>query len=79
MQVLQAVTAEEGQQDVACWRWNRQGSFTVKLFYETLEGRPLVGNSLQNIWAIKAPMRVMVFTWLMLQNRILTVDNLMRR
>lgn len=57
----------------------KEHSLTVKSCYEALEGRPLVGSSLQSIWQIKAPMRVMVFIWLMLQNRILMVDNVMAR
>lgn len=79
VQMLHGVTMEQGRQDVACWRWNRQGAFTVKSCYKALEGRSLLVNNLHNMWTIRAPMRVMVFTWLMLQDRVLTVDNLMRR
>lgn len=47
-------------------RWlhsSRQGSFPVHI----------------NLWKSKAPPRVLVFGWLMLQGSIMTMDNLQRR
>lgn len=53
--------------------------FTVKTCYKTLEEGPYIESPLSWIWKIKGPPRVLIFLWLMLQNIILTVDNLMRR
>lgn len=67
------------REDVTLWRWNGQGTFTVSSFYNKMEQEPLIRNKISLIWKLKAPTRVAVFTWLMLQNKILTVDNLVRR
>lgn len=40
---------------------------------------PAIQDERANIWSLRAPLRVLIFTWLMLRNRILTVDNLVRR
>lgn len=61
------------------WKWAKDGKYTVKTFYVMYEEGPHVISSISKFWKIKAPMRVMVFGWLMLHNKILTVDNLVKR
>lgn len=36
-------------------------------------------DSINRIWKIKAPPRVKIFIWIMLRNKILTMDNLIKR
>ena len=62
-------------------RWNasKEGSFSVKSFFEVINKRDGIGNSVANIWKLKALPRVVVFGWLALQKKILTMDNLRKR
>jgi hypothetical protein len=65
--------------DQLVWRWTKEGVFTVKSFYTAMNDTPCIKNEFNKLWEVKAPMRVRIFTWLMLRNRILTQDNLIRR
>ena len=67
------------QQDEVIWRWTQDGKFTVKSFYQQIEGGPLVEMNIRVVWEIKAPARVAIFLWIMMQNKILTVENLRKR
>ena len=67
------------EEDRITWRWRTNGCFSVRSFYKIMIEGPYINTCLQNIWDVKAPNRVMIFAWLMLQNRILTIDNLQRR
>ena len=40
---------------------------------------PTARSLLNGIWKLKLPTRVQIFIWLMANNKILTVDNLMKR
>ncbi|XP_078150208.1 uncharacterized protein LOC144545516 [Carex rostrata] len=79
MQQLQHINIEETVADVVLWRWEMTKSFTVKSFYKGIEEYPIVNDIRARAWNIGAPPRVLIFIWLMLRNRILTVDNLVRR
>lgn len=76
---LNSLPESQDQQDTVTWRWEKSGCFSVKSFYRALERGPLIREEVSNIWKIKGPLRVMIFGWLMLRNRILTVDNLVAR
>ena len=67
------------QCDTPRWKWTKEGQFMVKSCYQAMEEDPYVKTQVSKIWTIKAPMRVMVFTWLLMRNKILTIDNLMAR
>jgi zinc-binding in reverse transcriptase len=60
-------------------RWTRSVKFTASAYYRFIQNFPNINNSLSNLWLLRAPPRVLTFTWLMLQNAILTVDNLQKR
>jgi zinc-binding in reverse transcriptase len=53
--------------------------FTVKSFYSFLQNTPVIKSQISNIWRLKLPPRVLLFTWLRLKNSILTTDNLRKR
>jgi zinc-binding in reverse transcriptase len=65
--------------DEVLWTWNLTGSFKVKSAYQFITSTPHVLDDIQKTWEIKAPPRVQVFLWLVLRNKILTIDNLARR
>lgn len=49
------------------------------LFFLTLAGRVVSKSSVSRIWKIKAQPIVVVFGWIALHKRILTMDNLRQR
>lgn len=79
-QVLQETHTQLTEEpDKAIWRRNSQGQFTVRSLYHFIKNRPTVQTHVHRIWKIVAPPRMQVFAWLMTQNKILTIDNLMKR
>lgn len=51
----------------------------MRLFYTKMEQESLIKQNIRVTWKLKASTRVTVFTWLMLRNKILTIDNLVKR
>ncbi len=62
-------------------RWRLTGSevFTVKSLYCFLQDSGVSDRSFQELWAIKAPLKVKIFVWLVLKCKVLTKDMLVRR
>jgi zinc-binding in reverse transcriptase len=65
--------------DEVLWSRNATGQLTSKLVYTFVHNTPHVQTKLYRLWEIKAPHRVQVFMWLMLRNKLLTIDNLIAR
>jgi zinc-binding in reverse transcriptase len=59
-------------------KWTYRKCFTTTSAYKFLTTTPFVDNAYHVIWSVKAPMIVIIFLWLMLQNKMLTIDNLIR-
>lgn len=55
------------------------GLFTVKSTYRAIKNAPRITSTVPVIWSLRAQPRFKVFAWLMLLNRILTIDNLVIR
>lgn len=66
-------------QGVLTWIKTTSGSFTTKSAYSFLMLQPFTHTNLRKIWSIQAPRRIMVFLWMLLQNRICTIDNLQKK
>jgi zinc-binding in reverse transcriptase len=60
-------------------RWTHITQFTPSAYYRFIQDYPSIKSSLSQLWKLKAPPRVQIFTCLMLRNAILTVDNLKKR
>jgi zinc-binding in reverse transcriptase len=65
--------------DEAVWTRNTTWCFTVKSAYSFITDTPHVQECYSRIWEIKAPPRVQIFVWLTMRNKILTIDNLVKR
>ncbi|XP_057774910.1 uncharacterized protein LOC130993891 [Salvia miltiorrhiza] len=68
------------------WRWKptKDGVFSIKSAYETIEttkGEPDAGNSeaLAKVWEAPTPHNARVTAWRSLRNRLATCDNLVKR
>ena len=71
-----------GGEENRLWIASKDGSFSAspRSFWPYLkEQKKKKRNVVNKIWKIKAPPRVEIFGWLVLWNRILTMDNLRRR
>jgi zinc-binding in reverse transcriptase len=66
-------------QDVVVWKQTPNGNYTIKLFYLFLKQGLLILSDLYVIWDLKIPPRMQVFIWIMVQNKILTIEALKRR
>lgn len=65
--------------DEARWKWTPSAQFSVSSYYQAFIHAPTIKSEVYKIWKIKAPPRMQVFSWLMMLNKILTIDNLMKR
>lgn len=61
-------------------KWERSNiGYTVNSYYKFVNNAPTMETGFRHIWELKGPPRVLIFTWLMLENAILTTDNLIKR
>ncbi|KAJ3684666.1 hypothetical protein LUZ61_013830 [Rhynchospora tenuis] len=53
--------------------------FSSATFYKFLTLHPKITSSLNLVWSLEVPPRVKTFIWLLLQNKLATIDNLQKR
>jgi zinc-binding in reverse transcriptase len=73
------LTTHENARDDVVRKGNNSDIFSVKSDYFTLQNGPWIDTNVYNIWKLNVPPRFKVFAWLMMMNRILTTDNLMKK
>jgi hypothetical protein len=64
--------------DVILWKFGNKGVFTVEYVYNALSSND-VGPCHKKIWKGMIPAKIKIFLWLVMNNAILTKDNLIRR
>lgn len=64
--------------DVAVWKLEKNGRFSVKSAYNALS-RAEEGNNFRYIWKGKIPAKIKIFLWLIANEAILTKDNMLKR
>lgn len=64
--------------DIVKWRLSPKGLFTVKSMYNALTLNDL-GSYHKEVWKSKILAKIQIFLWLVLNNAILTKDNLVKR
>ncbi|XP_078168507.1 uncharacterized protein LOC144563006 [Carex rostrata] len=79
MQELNVYIVDQEEIDQLSWKWGLRGKFTVKTSYEAMASGPYIENCIAKIWKLTAPMRILIFGWLVIKNRILTTNNLTRK
>jgi zinc-binding in reverse transcriptase len=77
-QSLSAIQLSQAR-DIPQWSRNSSATFTTKSAYRFITDTPYMEEDLFKLWEIKIPLRVQVFLWLMLRNRLLTIDNMIKR
>lgn len=61
------------------WRWTQQGIFTTASAYEKLHDRGMRNITNIELWKLKIPLKVRLFIWVGMQNRLLTQQRLRLR
>nr|CAD1817347.1 unnamed protein product [Ananas comosus var. bracteatus] len=65
--------------DRVLWRWKADGKFTMKSIYAVLSDGGTRDARANKLWGLHIPLKVQVFTWLVLKKRPLTTNNLIKR
>lgn len=61
------------------WRWDKQGQFTCASAYRAMHHSGFISPFHGELWKTKVLMKVRIFIWLMLDNKILTQEVLFHR
>jgi hypothetical protein len=64
--------------DKVRWLLTRSGDFSVKSLHLYLSAR-LINFPYKVLWKLRIPLRIKVFCWLVIKNRVLTRDNLKKK
>ena len=64
--------------DKVTWKFGKNGRFSVKSTYDAMTVNDS-GLYNKRIWKSKVPSKIKIFLWLMLNNAILTKDNMVKR
>ena len=71
------------EKDTLCWSRNlKDGSITAALAYRSMSrigNMDLIPSWFSKIWKWGLPMKTIIFSWLLIANRILTWDNLLKK
>lgn len=65
--------------DWIMWRWGSSGDYSAKSAYKTLTSGGMIRWAFNNLWSAKCPSSDIIFVYLMLRERTLTQELLLRR
>ena len=65
--------------DSLVWNMNSKGVYTVKSFYKFINFRGVLHTTSPDDWNLKIPPRIQIFLSLLVNNKLLTRDNLSKR
>jgi hypothetical protein len=67
------------ESDTLVWKSEPNGVFSVKSMYAIINFRGVVPVHVHSIWKLKLPPKIHFFLWLLVHNKNLTRDNLVKR
>lgn len=67
------------RQDGIKWRWSSSELFSVKSAYQFLGDGGVIVKCFHRLWTIRTPLKVKIFTWLLLKNKVITSENLLKK
>jgi len=76
---LQQVHLQPETQDSISWKWTTDGTYTSSSAYRAQFLGSYRGHKTSLIWSAKAENKCKLFAWVLIQNKLLTADNLARR
>ncbi|KAJ1696640.1 hypothetical protein LUZ63_005152 [Rhynchospora breviuscula] len=63
-------------EDAPRWKWTKEGAFTSKSAYSIMRDPGMRSTYYNQLWKTKAPLKVKVFFWTALLDRLLTRENM---
>lgn len=78
MNLLRPIKLNNGM-DNFYWRFNTSSVFFVKSFYRFINNGDTLCSFSSCIWNLSTPLKVRIFVWLVIHNKILTVKNLLKK
>jgi zinc-binding in reverse transcriptase len=69
----------QNQPDSSFWHLDKSGIYSVNSLYKFLNSGEIHYYLTKSVWTLKIPLKVKLFLWLALHNRIFTRDNLSKR
>lgn len=69
----------ENEADQQVWSLGPHADFTVRSMYNLLQPVGEIADSSTNIWISKLPSKASFLLWLVIKEKVLTNDNLMKR
>jgi hypothetical protein len=67
------------EEDSIIWKFESKGVYSVSSLYAIVNFRGVLPVHIPAVWRVKVQPRVHVFLWLLVNNRLLTRDNLVKR
>lgn len=61
------------------WRWTPSEIFLVRSLYLFVQDGGVAVKRYDRMWKMRSPLKVKIFVWLVLKNKVLTADNLLKR
>lgn len=61
------------------WMWELHGCFSTSSAYKALHHSRITCTYHKKLWKIRAPPKVRIFLWVMLQDKLLTKENLIKK
>lgn len=74
-----AMSSSSRNDDKIVWKWTTNGQYTSKSAYRTQFLGSYRRFCTNNIWKAKTEKKCKLFAWILIQNKILTADNLQSR
>jgi hypothetical protein len=78
IQIAQTLLLNE-ENDALIWMWEPNGVYSVKSMYAIINFRGIIPVNIHFVWKLKVPPKIRFFLWLIVHNKILTRDNLVKR
>ena len=76
---IQDVHLQQGVQDTITWRWTGDGKYSTRSAYRIQFRGSLASFSTELIWNAHVENKCKIFAWILVQDNILTAQNLQRR
>lgn len=73
-----SVTTDTATMDLQ-WRWTISGAFSCSSAYHTMQESGIMSMYYKVLWKLRVPMKVKIFLWLMIEDKILTQEVLTSR
>jgi hypothetical protein len=65
--------------DGLIWMWEAKGIYSVKSMYDVVNFGGIKHVDIHCVWKIKVHPKIHFFLWLLFHNKLLTIDNLVKR